>query len=212
MATDFIHHDGIGREIDWRRLTDEAPIEEVMGYLASFDSYKRSEVVAWVLYCTRHPERCLRIFLGCGSVCDAPWPYRSMVAGALRGARAEVNLLDVLEPAARDFYVALPGLVPVWRGCERGRERGLHWTTDRTVAEGFAQGRRCINPNPTLVHAEIPKQHIFAVLLDRQEHEIVLDPRRLRKLSKGVVAQEPPQPSAGSPAVGSRVLQARSLG
>ncbi len=65
-----------------------------------------------------------------------------------------------------------------------GRARGLHWTTDRTVAEGFAQGKRCIKPNPTLVHAEIPKQHIFAVLVDRQEHEIVLDLPRLRKLGR----------------------------
>jgi hypothetical protein len=71
---------------------------------------------------------------------------------------------------------------PVYRGCERGRERGLHWTTDRAVAEKFAGGRRCINPHPTLVQALIPKRHILAVFVNREENEIVVDPRRLRKL------------------------------
>jgi len=188
---DFVHHDGIGREIDWRRLTDEAPIDEVMLYLLSFDSYKRSEVMAWVLDFTRCPERRLRIFLGFGDGCDAPWSYRSMIADALRPARAKVDLLDVLEPAERDFYAALPAVVPVWRGCEAGRERGISWTTNRAVATQFAWGKRCINKVPTLVRAESPKQHIFAVLLDRQESELALDYRRLRKLYKATPLSMP---------------------
>jgi hypothetical protein len=59
----------------------------------------------------------------------------------------------------------------------------LYWTTDRAVAEGFAIGKRYRNRVPTLVHAEIPKPHIFAVFVNREERDIVLNPRRLRKLS-----------------------------
>jgi hypothetical protein len=32
------------------------------------------------------------------------------------------------------------------------------------------------------VSAYIPKEHVFAVFLDREEHEIAVDPRRLRRL------------------------------
>jgi hypothetical protein len=38
------------------------------------------------------------------------------------------------------------------------------------------------NRYPTLARAEIPKQHIFGGFLGRQESELPLDPRRLRKL------------------------------
>jgi hypothetical protein len=100
----------------------------------------------------------------------------------LREAIAQVALRDLLEPPERTFYEELPDLVPIWRGCERGRERGLSWTTQRDVAEGFAQGKRCVNANPTLVSAVIAKPHIFGVFLSRDESEIAVDPRRLRRI------------------------------
>jgi hypothetical protein len=106
-----------------------------------------------------------------------------VIADLLRQAISKIILADVLPPDARSFYESLPDLVSVWRSCERGRERGLHWTMDQATAEKFAGGRRCINSRPTLVRAQIPKRHIFAIFLDRDESEIVLDPRRLRKLS-----------------------------
>jgi hypothetical protein len=127
-------------------------------------------------------RRCLQIFLEVGNTCDAPWPYRSFIAEALRYALAEVPLVGLLSPAARSFYEALPDLVPIWRGCEGGRERGLHWTIRRALAEDFARGKRCRNRNPTIVSAEVPKQHILAVFVDRDEDEVVVDPRRLRKV------------------------------
>jgi hypothetical protein len=98
------------------------------------------------------------------------------------------NEIDIsLKTAPPD---ALPPIVSVWRGCERGRERGLSWTTDRAVAEGFAEGKRYANKSPTLVQAEIPKQHIFVVFIDRSESEIVVDPRRLRKLQNLIIAAD----------------------
>ena len=43
-----------------------------------------------------------------------------------RRALAEMALIELLEAAERTFYGKLPDL-PVWRGCERGCERGLLW-------------------------------------------------------------------------------------
>jgi hypothetical protein len=70
------------------------------------------------------------------------------------------QLHNLTDPEERTFHEELPDLIVIWRGCERGRERGLHWTMKREVAEGFAQGKRCINASPTLVSAMIsrPKQ------------------------------------------------------
>jgi hypothetical protein len=75
----------------------------------------------------------------------------------------QAALPDFLDPEARKFFDALPDTALVWRGCEKGRERG---------------GQRVGNMRPTLVQALIPKPHIFAVFLNRDESEIVLDPQR----------------------------------
>jgi hypothetical protein len=174
-------YDGLGRNIEWRHLVTAASLREVSSYLGTFDSYARTEAMTYLMIASS-PRRALEIFMDSGNDCDAPWPYRGYLAAKLRDAINKVALIDLLEPPERAFYSALPDLVPVWRGCERGRVRGLSWTTDRMVAEGFALGKRCRNAYPTLMHAEIPKPHIFGVFLNRKESELALDPRRLRNL------------------------------
>lgn len=173
--------DGLGRKIDWRYLGTAASLGEVSSYLGTFDSYARTEAMTYLMIASSL-RRALEIFLDSGNMCDAPWPYRSHLAAKLRDAIDKVALIDLLEPPERAFYSALPYLVPVWRGCERGRVRGLSWTTVRMVAEGFAWGKRCRNAHPTIIQAEIPKRHIFGVFLTRKESELALDPRRLRKI------------------------------
>jgi hypothetical protein len=125
-------------------------------------------------------------------MCDAPWAYRTYLTEELRIGLAKVSLSEVLGPDELIFYSALPDQVAIWRGCERGRERGLAWTIDRAVAEEFARGKRCVNKHPTLASAEIPKQHIFGVFLDREESELAIDPRRLRKLRAEPLARKGP--------------------
>ena len=95
-------------------------------------------------------------------------------------------------PPGEFFFEALPPCVTVWRGCEGGRERGISWTTDQAIATQFAWGKRCINKSMAmLVRAEISKQHIFAVFTRRQESELALDYRRLRKLYKATPLSMP---------------------
>ncbi len=165
--------------------------------LTTFDSYDRSPALALVLSRAPTSACCLRAYLEWGCVCDARWLNRSSIAECLRKACAEVLLADFLTPEPRCFYDALANIVEIWRGCERGRERGLSWTTDRAVAEGFAAGRRCVNKVPTLLRAEIPKQHIFAVFVERMESEIVVDPRRLRALQRLPIASKAEIETAG---------------
>jgi hypothetical protein len=173
---------GVGERIDWDHLR-EASLEDQSYYLGTFGSYQRTEAIAWLMLASP-PLRCLKIFCKWGNMCDAPWPWRSDLARELRRALGQVSLREALQPSDLVFYDALPATIAVWRGCERGRERGLSWTVERAVAEGFARGKRCINRNPTLVRADIPRQHVFAVFTDRNEQEVVLDPRRLCRFEK----------------------------
>jgi hypothetical protein len=165
---------------------------EATSELRMFNSWSRSPALAIVLCRASTPVDIIRVFLEWGNMCDAPWWQRTIIAERLRWALSEINVADFLACDARAFYDALPPIVSVWRGCERGRERGLSWTTDRAVAEGFAEGKRCVNKSPILVRADIPKQHLFAVFIDRSESEIIVDPRRLRKLQKPDFAPDSP--------------------
>jgi predicted DNA-binding transcriptional regulator AlpA len=52
------------------------------------------------------------------------------------------------------------------------------------MAEFFAIHRRGASfPDPVIAHAFIPKAHVFYADNGRNEAEVVLDPRRLRKLT-----------------------------
>jgi hypothetical protein len=158
-------------------------VADLLDQLALFDSYDRSIALIFAIQRVSTADA-LRLFLEWGNSCDAPWPVRSMYAGRLRCVLTDLNLAEFLAPTEREFYNELPAIVPVWLGCEAKRERGLHWTLEQAVAEEFAWGKRCRNIMPTLVSAQIPKPHIFAVFLSRAEAEIVVDPRRLRKLRR----------------------------
>lgn len=168
------------------------PFDQAVHELGMFGSYERTEAMVYVMCSTQNATDQMKVFLEWGNMCDAPWRWRSIIADLLRRACSEVSVAEVLPPDARSIYDALPDLVSIWRGCEQGRERGLHWTTDKAVAERFAKGQRCVNRLPTIAQAQIPKQHVFAVFACRNEHEIVLDPRRLRRLS----IQNPLAPAA----------------
>jgi len=88
-----------------------------------------------------------------------------------------------MSPEQRKIYDALPDLVKVCRGTARSRVRSIAWSTRREAAEGFATGMRG-GPfaDPVIAQAFIPKEAIFWAG-DGSEAEIVLDPRRLRKLT-----------------------------
>jgi hypothetical protein len=175
-------------------LAQSRSLDDIRGYLLQFDSYARTKPMTWLLMLAPARRR-LEIFLESGNMCDAPWLFRKKIAKCLREALAEIDLIEVLGPEERAFYEAQPDPIPVWRGCRHGRERGLHWTTNRVLAEEFAQGKRCTNQNPTLVAAEILKQHVLAVFNSRQEDEVVVDYCQLRNLNAMPIEPEEHRPA-----------------
>ena len=111
--------------------------------------------------------------------CDATWKHRKRVLWAMEKARKPAWAF--FSPSQRQFFETLPPLVRVFRGCARLRVRGIAWTVDRAVAEDFARGHRGIRvPEPVVASALIPKEHIFFVTDERQEKEVVLNPRQRR--------------------------------
>jgi hypothetical protein len=139
------------------------------------------------------------VFLNIWTVCDAAWEPQKRLLPLLR-ERADENFLDWASSCddtenADDeydgldgqkmatFYNGLPDIVEIYRGCSANRVRAISWTTDHETARRFAHGHRGIRvPSPVLAAAKVRKVDIFAVFTAREESEVIIDPRRLRKL------------------------------
>jgi hypothetical protein len=112
--------------------------------------------------------------------CDDTWAYRSRLLSEMRSAG--VPAYEYFSPEQRTFFDSLPDTVQVYRGCYHTRVRGVSWTLDREIAKKFTCWRLGPLPDAAIASAIIPKPHIFFVTDDRKEKEVVLEPRRLRKL------------------------------
>lgn len=118
------------------------------------------------------------------SGCDDTWSDRITL---LRFLRANIRLLKphpFMDRAHQEAFAALPEQVQVFRGCSLRRIRGVSWTTERDIAEGFARGHRGIPVPDAVVASPVAHKHaIFAFFTDREESDVLLDPRRLRQLT-----------------------------
>jgi hypothetical protein len=90
--------------------------------------------------------------------------------------------LDIDERKAFD---ELPDPVPVWHGLERkDREHlGVSWTTDKGIAEWFAQRFARSNKRPAFIASGfVSKEHVRAYLLGRGEREVITFPEKVLKI------------------------------
>lgn len=126
------------------------------------------------------------VFMHIWPMCDASEPWNWI---ALALMRKHQPATEYMTPEIRKVTDALPDLIEVWRGADRSSVRRFSWTTDQKKAEFFAIHRRGMSfPNPVIAHAFIPKAHVFYADNGRNEAEVLLDPRRLRKLTVRSVA------------------------
>lgn len=87
----------------------------------------------------------------------------------------------VMDDVERDLLAELPDDVAIYRGVQhRSSRRSLSWTLDQTVATQFAGRRR--RAAPLLLECRIRRTQILALLNQRKEMEIVVDPASLSSL------------------------------
>jgi hypothetical protein len=69
----------------------------------------------------------------------------------------------------------LPERVTIYRGQSATAPKGLSWTLDRSVAEGFARGHRNVRvPDPVVLEMEVTLAQVAFFTNDRKEREVVL--------------------------------------
>jgi hypothetical protein len=117
--------------------------------------------------------------------CDNTWACMPDLLRLIRRHVVTDHPSAYLADNALGFLQALPPVVTVYRGCSRQRVHGIAWTTDREVAEGFAHGHRFIPvPDPVVATGTLTRDLILAVFIDRNEKEVLVDPRDLKITSR----------------------------
>lgn len=146
--------------------------------LLSVGSVKRAAELVPLIE-SEPPEIFWPIFLRNWSHCDAAWEWQQLL----------VPILRRVGPCPREIYVAhaqdggrfwsqLPDDLTLYRGCSRSHVEAISWTTNRSVAEGFAWGHRGIRvPDAVVATATIRKAEIFAATDARTESEVICLPR-----------------------------------
>jgi hypothetical protein len=120
------------------------------------------------------------------SGCDDTWSQRDQLLELMRDYRDSLDCqpCDFLgEDCDKAFYTSLPDKIAIYRGCDMDRAMGVAWSTDKAVALGFARGHRGLRvPDPILVSATVRKDRIYGAYQNRQEREILVDPRDLKSV------------------------------
>ena len=83
-----------------------------------------------------------------------------------------------------EIWKALPADVTVYRGVtsdHAGNIRALSWTLQQSTAEWFAHR---FGENGTVYEAHISKEHTYAYFNNRDEAEIIVDPKHLTGITK----------------------------
>lgn len=103
---------------------------------------------------------------------------------------ANANVRSTLLEEDKEWFDALPDVLTIYRGCAEGRELGLSWSADKSVAEAFARGHRMIKvPDPRLCIATINKYDAFFAFNGREEQEIVWDAEEYESAGKLTVVE-----------------------
>jgi hypothetical protein len=158
-------------------------IDAANSYLDLADSFSRP---AWMLdlFAWRGaagaPGEFWPVFLANWSMCDGVADLKEDLLDQLYEVTGQEPALTYQEAVDREFFAGLPKSVTVYRGCSRVHAEGISWTRNRKTAEFFARPHRVPVTDPVIVTARVRKERIFAVLTDRQESEVLCDPRIIR--------------------------------
>lgn len=121
------------------------------------------------------------IFLHTWSACDDTWHHRGELLTLLR--RIKEDRFDSFTDEPRRAYDALPSRVRIYRGCSQERVFGLSWSLSKDVAATFARGHRGKRVSDAVIATTtIKKSDVFAVLDDREEQEVLIDPNGIRSV------------------------------
>jgi hypothetical protein len=132
-------------------------------YLLIFGSHERTGAMCKLI--SHEPAEIFwPVFIWNWPHCDATWKWRTQLVETLqRVGPCSQEYYRKYGGDRGEFFDSLPDQTIVYRGAPRSRIHGaVSWTTDKAIAQGFAQGHRGIAvPNPVVAVGVIEKVRVF---------------------------------------------------
>ncbi len=97
------------------------------------------------------------------------------------------NREKLMDSKELKYLEKLPDEIPIFRGCPSNKTSGISWTTEEAKALWFAERYNFKVKKPpfdkdcVVVSGVIAKSDILAVFLNRNEFEIVVDPKKVKR-------------------------------
>ena len=162
-------------------LTVQELISDLTSRLGRLD--KPNQLSALIMWTLRAPDEVFwPVMTHMWSGLEFQGSSKSQLLHVFRRRAVTASGVMYLGSEDRVFFDGLPEPVPIFRGCAPWCVRSLSWTAERNTAEWFARRTVSFVGDAVLATALIPKSAIFFAVTDRGEHEVVIDPRGLRKL------------------------------
>jgi ribosomal protein L21E len=112
------------------------------------------------------------------------WQFHGLLEHLIDCVRGERdNLMDDEE---RALLAKLPEKVVIYRGHQYKNKDGWSWTLSPSKAHWF--GQRFFSKRWGIVKGEVDKKHIIAVLLGRNEFEVITNPKHVKTLRQDKVS------------------------
>jgi hypothetical protein len=119
------------------------------------------------------------------SCCDNISKYTLRVIRLLERERTRSGfpICSAMSDDAMRVYATLPEIVTIWRGCYPENRLRLSWTTNATVAARFPflmRYRQRDTSRAILIEAQVRREDIAFLIVDREEDEIVVLPATIK--------------------------------
>lgn len=123
------------------------------------------------------------VFLEEWPYCDNTRDWSRELGDALECRSKQKPAYDYMSDQDKAAFDALPVKITVYRGCSQYGMLGESWTLDRDIALKFTRGHRGIRTeDPYLYDAEISKNAIYLYCGARNEKEVLVNTRKLKKI------------------------------
>ncbi|MDA0345365.1 MAG: hypothetical protein O3C54_05325 [Proteobacteria bacterium] len=138
-----------------------------------FDKHERLQAFHTVKDSIRKPKQYWALFSGIWSNSESIYQNNHIIADVLtKEALAKKEHLHMMDKTERKKFDALPDILTIYRGCWQENRQGFSWTLDKKTALWFANRIETGN-SPILLSGKVTKDKVFALLLGRNENEIV---------------------------------------
>lgn len=185
-------------EIPFKMMHMDVPEEAEQLLQFKIEGLKRSKTVSQIFWMINKPDRLQVLQFLSGVYTFEKREYAELlrevwITTEFPHQMPNRNIMRLFESADAQFLMteeenkalgSMENEFPVYRGLQdnKTRHKALSWTINYEIAHWFANRWNKTLGTPKIIKSQIEKKHVFAYINARNEEEIILNPKHLKKM------------------------------